>query len=89
MIDTIEPTVDQLLERVQWLAPTLRDCSAEADQSRRLPDAAVRAMTRTGRTFEPDRANAVRYDALYARVYRKLYARLEPLYAELQAVVGR
>jgi alkylation response protein AidB-like acyl-CoA dehydrogenase len=48
MIDTIEPTVDQLLERVQWIAPTLRDCSAEADQSRRLPDAAVRAMIDAG-----------------------------------------
>ena len=52
-------------------------------------DAAVRAMTRTGRTFEPDRANAARYDALYTRIYRRLYARLEPLYAELQAAVGR
>jgi sugar (pentulose or hexulose) kinase len=51
--------------------------------------AAVRAMTRTGRTFEPDRADAARYDALYARVYRKIYPRLEPLYAELQAVIGR
>jgi alkylation response protein AidB-like acyl-CoA dehydrogenase len=44
----MEPTVDQLLERVEWLAPTLRDYSAEADQSRRLPDPVVRAMVDAG-----------------------------------------
>ena len=50
---------------------------------------AVQAMTRTGRTFEPDRERAARYAALYERVYRKLYGRLAPLYAELQEALGR
>jgi sugar (pentulose or hexulose) kinase len=50
---------------------------------------AVQAMTRTGRTFEPDRERTARYEALYERVYRRLYGRLAPLYAELQEALGR
>ncbi len=49
---------------------------------------AVRAMTRTARTFEPDRANRALYDALYTRVYTKLYDRLKPLYESIREITG-
>jgi sugar (pentulose or hexulose) kinase len=49
--------------------------------------AAVAAMTRLGRSFEPDPAHAARYDALYRGVYRRMYERLAPLYAELQRIL--
>ncbi|MHB1225233.1 MAG: FGGY-family carbohydrate kinase [Gemmatimonadaceae bacterium] len=49
---------------------------------------AARAMTRMERTFLPDPERARIYDALYRRVYRKLYGRLRPLYARL-ASIGR
>jgi sugar (pentulose or hexulose) kinase len=51
-------------------------------------DAAVRAMTRTARTFEPDPKNRGLYDALYTRVYTKLYDRLKPLYEAIRDVTG-
>jgi len=48
---------------------------------------AVAAMTRLGRCFEPNAAHAERYDALYQRVYRRMYDRLAPLYGELQQIL--
>ncbi len=50
--------------------------------------AAVAAMTRIGRVFEPDATHAATYDALYHRVYRRMYRQLAPLYAEIRAVTG-
>ena len=49
---------------------------------------AVTHMTRIGRLFEPIPANVATYDALYERVYRNMYARLAPLYAEIQKITG-
>jgi sugar (pentulose or hexulose) kinase len=46
--------------------------------------AAVAAMTRQGRTFEPDPGRAALYDELYTRVYRRMYRRLGALYANLR-----
>jgi sugar (pentulose or hexulose) kinase len=48
---------------------------------------AVSAMTRLGRTFEPDSSHTALYDELYRRVYRRMYERLEPLYVRLQNVL--
>ncbi len=50
--------------------------------------AAVRAMTRVARTFEPDAKNAALYDQLYEQVYQKMYPRLAPLYARIRAITG-
>jgi sugar (pentulose or hexulose) kinase len=50
--------------------------------------AAVAAMTRLGRQFEPRAEAAARYDALYRRVYRRMYDRLAPLYGELQQIAA-
>ena len=49
---------------------------------------AVRAMTHTGRVFDPDRKTHERYDNLYRRVYLKLYDRLKPLYKEIREITG-
>jgi sugar (pentulose or hexulose) kinase len=49
---------------------------------------AVARMTRIGRLFEPIAANAATYDALYERVYKPMYARLAPLYTEIQRITG-
>ncbi len=46
-------------------------------------DRAVNAMTRPGRRFEPDPARAALYDALYRRIYLRLYRQVQPLYDEL------
>ena len=45
--------------------------------------AAVREMTRLGRTFEPDARTHSTYEQLYQDVYRKMYRRLRPLYSRL------
>jgi sugar (pentulose or hexulose) kinase len=50
--------------------------------------AAVREMTRVGRTFEPVPAHADLYDRLYRDVYRSMYARLHPLYERIRAITG-
>ncbi len=49
---------------------------------------AVREMTRISRVFEPNPANRALYDGLYARVYKKLYRHLRPLYAEIREITG-
>lgn len=49
---------------------------------------AISAMTRPGRTFEPDLSHAALYDELYRGVYRRMYERLEPLYARLHNVLS-
>ena len=49
---------------------------------------AARAMTASGRVFEPIGANVERYDALYQRVYAPLYGRLQPLYRAIQEITG-
>lgn len=46
--------------------------------------AAVRAMTRPGRAFEPDAAAHARYEQLYREVYLRMYPRLRPLYERLR-----
>ncbi|NPV66058.1 MAG: carbohydrate kinase [Anaerolineae bacterium] len=51
-------------------------------------ETAVRAMTRTGRVFEPDAATHEIYNELYERVYRPMYGRLRPLYEALQAMTA-
>jgi sugar (pentulose or hexulose) kinase len=49
---------------------------------------AINAMTRIGRVFEPLPQNQKIYDDLYHRVYQKMYARLQPLYKEIQQITG-
>jgi sugar (pentulose or hexulose) kinase len=51
-------------------------------------DSAVREMTRVGRVFEPDPETTATYDALYRRVYLKMYERLRPLYEEIRDITG-
>ncbi|MFZ3151145.1 MAG: FGGY-family carbohydrate kinase [Anaerolineaceae bacterium] len=51
-------------------------------------DTAVREMTRTGASFEPNPENHKIYDELYHRVYLKMYDRLKPLYDEIQDITG-
>jgi sugar (pentulose or hexulose) kinase len=51
-------------------------------------DTAIRAMTRIGKTFEPDARHHATYEALYHRVYQKMYARLQPLYRDIQDITG-
>lgn len=51
-------------------------------------DTAVKEMTRIGEVFEPDLKNHKVYVELFTRVYRKMYARLVPLYEEIQGITG-
>jgi sugar (pentulose or hexulose) kinase len=41
-----------------------------------------------GRVFEPDLETHRIYDQLYRRVYKKMYDRLQPLYAAIQEITG-
>jgi len=50
--------------------------------------AAVRAMTHVGEVYEPDLKSHDLYDALYREVYKKLYARLKPLYQRIREITG-
>lgn len=50
--------------------------------------AAVSAMTRVKDVFEPQPDAVATYDALYRRVYQKMYARLQPLYQEIRDITG-
>jgi sugar (pentulose or hexulose) kinase len=49
---------------------------------------AIGAMTRIGRVFQPQPQHRRTYDALYHRVYKKMYARLQPLYQQIQDITG-
>jgi sugar (pentulose or hexulose) kinase len=49
-------------------------------------ESAVRAMTRVARTFEPIEENRRTYDALYTRVYQRMYAQLRPLYETIREI---
>ncbi|MFT5642931.1 MAG: sugar (pentulose or hexulose) kinase [Janthinobacterium sp.] len=49
---------------------------------------AIAAMTRPGRVFLPIAANHDIYDRLYHRVYKKMYARLQPLYRDIADITG-
>lgn len=51
-------------------------------------EAAVKAMTRIGRTFQPNPENRAIYDKLYRRVYLQMYSRLKPLYEEIRDITG-
>ena len=50
--------------------------------------AAVNAMTRISRVFEPDAHNHKIYDGLYQRVYKGMYRHLKPLYDNIRDVTG-
>lgn len=49
---------------------------------------AVARMTRVGSTVRPDRERQQLYQQLFTRVYRPLYARLQPLYKEIRSITG-
>lgn len=49
---------------------------------------AMAKMTRLGRVFEPISQNRKIYDELYHRVYKKMYARLQPMYHDIQKITG-
>ncbi len=51
-------------------------------------ETAVKEMTRIQRVFEPDLNNRRIYDGLYRNVYKKMYARLKPLYEEIREITG-
>jgi sugar (pentulose or hexulose) kinase len=50
--------------------------------------AAVKAMTRVGEVFEPNREKHKLYNALYHDVYKKMYKRLKPLYERIREITG-
>jgi sugar (pentulose or hexulose) kinase len=49
---------------------------------------AIHAMTRVGKVFYPVPANQKMYDRLYKNVYRKMYARLLPMYQQIAEITG-
>ncbi|MBN2091454.1 FGGY-family carbohydrate kinase [candidate division KSB1 bacterium] len=49
---------------------------------------AIKSMTRPGRCFEPESKNVEIYDALYQRVYKKMYHHLKALYEEIKTITG-
>jgi sugar (pentulose or hexulose) kinase len=51
-------------------------------------DAAARAMTRVTEVRDPDPARHELYEALYSRVYLRMYDRLKPLYEEIRDITG-
>lgn len=51
-------------------------------------DTAVRAMTRTGRVFEPNPEASALYQRLYREVYQDMYPRLQPLYKKIREITG-
>jgi sugar (pentulose or hexulose) kinase len=46
-------------------------------------ETAIREMTRTGATFEPDAGMHAVYEELYRKVYLRMYPQLQPLYRAL------
>ncbi len=51
-------------------------------------ETAVAAMTHKGDTFEPNPATRELYDALFHRVYKRMYRRLKPLYEDIREITG-
>jgi sugar (pentulose or hexulose) kinase len=49
---------------------------------------AIKAMTRMGKTFEPDALNHALYDKLYRQVYCDMYKQLKPLYEHIRAITN-
>ncbi len=49
---------------------------------------AVQEMTRIGQVFEPDPASHEIYDALYQKVYMRMYKQLKPLYEDIRKITG-
>ncbi len=49
---------------------------------------AVKEMTRIGQVFEPDPKAQELYDALYRKVYAKMYKQLQPLYEDIRKITG-
>ena len=49
---------------------------------------AVQEMTRLGDVFQPQTRNCEIYDALYRRVYKKMYPKLKSLFEEIQEITG-
>ncbi len=47
---------------------------------------ALKAMTRLGETFMPDRQASQVYDQLYNEVYLHMYSRLQPFYKAMQSI---
>ena len=45
-------------------------------------------MTRSAKTFYPNKANVKLYDQLYHQVYRKMYRRLKPVYQKIRQITG-
>lgn len=51
-------------------------------------DSAIREMTRVSDVFEPIPANRDLYQALYDKVYRRLYGRLKTIYNDIRKITG-
>jgi sugar (pentulose or hexulose) kinase len=51
-------------------------------------DAAAREMTRVAETRDPNPERHAVYDAMYHRVYLRMYERLKPLYEEIRDITG-
>lgn len=49
---------------------------------------AVHEMTRVDRVFQPIQENNRIYEALYHRVYQRMYAQLRPLYESIREITG-
>ncbi len=49
---------------------------------------AITNMVRVGQRFSPQRDNHELYNALYERVYLRLYTQLQPLYREIRAITA-
>ncbi|MEI8157864.1 MAG: FGGY-family carbohydrate kinase [Burkholderiales bacterium] len=49
---------------------------------------AIAHMTRLGQVFQPEPVHVHTYEQLYNRVYRHMYARLQPLYRDIQDITG-
>ena len=47
---------------------------------------AIKEMTRTGATFEPNPEVQKVYDALYKNIYQKMYSKLKPLYKSIRQI---
>ena len=51
-------------------------------------EAAIAAMARRDRVFQPDPERAALYYRLYTRVYKKMYKALAPLYEQIRTITG-